>query len=46
MFHNLGGNGSHQIMQEISKFDQKINVTPNGMKKYIWLYARRELSFY
>ena len=30
MFHNLKGYDSHLIMQEIGKFDGKVNVTPNG----------------
>ena len=32
MFHNYGG---HLIMQELGKFDFKINVIPNGLEKYM-----------
>ena len=35
IFHNLSGYDSHFIMQEIGKFKQDINVTPNNMKKYM-----------
>ena len=34
IFHNLRGYESHLIMQEIDKFDVKINVLPNGLEKY------------
>ena len=34
-FHNLRVYDSHLIMQEISKFDVKISVVPNGLKKYV-----------
>ena len=33
IFHNLRGNDSHRIMQEIWKFNKVINVIPNNMKK-------------
>ena len=35
IFHNLRGYGSHLIMQEIGKFDVKVNVIPNGLEKYM-----------
>ena len=35
IFHNLKGFHSHLIMQEIGKFDVKISVILNGLKKYI-----------
>ena len=33
IFHNLRGYDSHLIMQEIGKFDVKIDVIPNGLEK-------------
>ena len=33
IFHKLRGCNSHLIMQEISKFDVKVNVIPNGLEK-------------
>ena len=33
MFHNLRDYGSHSIMQEITKFDVKVNFIPNGLEK-------------
>ena len=35
IFHNLRGYHSHLIMQEIRKFNLKINVIPNGLDKYM-----------
>ena len=35
VFHNLKNYDSHLIMQELGKFNLKINVTPNGLEKYI-----------
>ena len=32
IFHNLRGYDSHLIMQEINKFDVKLNVIPNGLE--------------
>ena len=34
VFHNLKNYDAHLIMQEISKFDFKINVIANGLEKY------------
>ena len=34
VFHNLINYDSHLIMQEIGKFNLKINVIPNGLEKY------------
>ena len=34
MFHNLKDYDTHLIMQELGKFDLKINVIPNGLEKY------------
>ena len=35
IFHNLKGYDSHLIIKEISKFDVKINVIPNGLERYM-----------
>ena len=43
-FHNLRGYGSHNILQEIGKFNQKINVIPNGIAKYM-AYHKINLAF-
>ena len=32
MFHDLKGYDSHSIMQEIDKFDVKVNVIPNELE--------------
>ena len=33
IFHNLRGYGSHLIINELNKFDEKISVIPNGLEK-------------
>ena len=35
IFHNLRGYDSHLIIKEISKFDVKVSVIPNGLEKYM-----------
>ena len=35
IFHNLKGDDSHLIFKELSKFDCKISVIPNGSEKYM-----------
>ena len=45
IFHNLKGYDSHSIMQEIGKFDVKINVIPNGLEKYIAFTFNKNLVF-
>ena len=35
VFHNLKAYDSHFIIQELSKFNLKINVIPNGLEKYM-----------
>ena len=34
VFHNLKNYYSHLIMQELGKFNLKINVIPNGLEKF------------
>ena len=45
VFHNLKDYDSHLIMQELGKFNLKINVTPNGLKKYMSFSINNKLSF-
>ena len=35
IFHNLRGYDSHLIIKEVSKFDVKVRVIPNGLEKYM-----------
>ena len=35
VFHNLRNYDSHLIMQELDKFNFKINIIPNGLEKYM-----------
>ena len=35
IFHNLRGYESHLIFNELDKSDEKINVIPNGLEKYM-----------
>ena len=45
VFHNLKDYDSHLIMQELGKFNLKINVTPNGLEKYMSFSINNKLSF-
>ena len=38
VFHNLKNYDSHLIMQELGKFNPKINVVTNGLEKYELYY--------
>ena len=44
IFHNLKNYDSHLIMQELGKFNLKINVTPNGIEKYMSFSINNKLS--
>ena len=35
IFHHLRGYDGHLILNELDKFDVKINVIPNGLEKYM-----------
>ena len=35
IFHNLRGYDSHLMFKELSRFDRKISVIPNGLEKYM-----------
>ena len=45
IFHNLRVYGSHIIMQEINRFDVKVNVIPNGLEKFTAFTITNNLSF-
>ena len=45
IFHNLRGYVSHLIMQEISKFDVKVGITPDGLEKYMAFTINKNLVF-
>ena len=45
LFHNLIGYDSHLIIKEISRFDIKISVIPNGSEKYMAFTINTNLIF-
>ena len=45
VFHNLKNYDVHLIMQELGKFDFKINVMPDGLKKYTCFNLDNKLVF-
>ena len=45
IFHNLRGYASHLIFKELSKFNVKISVTPNGLEKCMAFTINRNLVF-
>ena len=45
MLHNLRGFYSHHIMQEISKFEEKINVIPYSLEKHIEIMIGKIIVF-
>ena len=45
IFHNLRGYDSHLIIKEVSKFDVKVNVIPNGLEKYMAFRTNKYLVF-
>ena len=44
-FHNLENYDSHFIMQELGKFNLKINAIPNRLEKYMGFNINNKLSF-
>ena len=44
IFHNLKGYDSHLIFNELSKFDVKIEVIPNGLEKYMAYFLNKTYS--
>ena len=45
MFHNLRGYDSHLIIKEINNFDVVVDVTPNGLEKYMAFIVNRNIAF-
>ena len=45
ILHNLRGFYSHHIMQEISKFEEKINVIPYSLEKHIEIMIGKIIVF-
>ena len=45
VFDNLKNYDSQHIMQELGKFNLKINVIPNGLEKYMSFTINNKLSF-
>ena len=45
VFHNLKSYDSHLIMQELDKFNLKVNVISNGLEKYMSLSIINKLRF-
>ena len=45
VFHKLKNFDSHLIMQELGKFNLKINVIPNGLEMYMSFSINNKLSF-
>ena len=45
VFHNLKNYDSHVIIQELGKFNLKINVIPNRLEKYMSFIINNKLSF-
>ena len=44
VFYNLENSDSNLIMQELDKFNLKINIIPNGLEKYM-SFTGKKLSF-
>ena len=45
MCHNLKGYDSHLIFKELSRFNVKISVIPNGLEKYMAFTVNKNLVF-
>ena len=45
IFHDLKVYGFHLIIKEISKFNVKVSVIPNGLEKYMAFKTNRNLVF-
>ena len=45
IFHNLKGYDSHLIFKELSKFNCKISVIPNGLEKYMSFTLNKSIVF-
>ena len=45
VFHNLRGYDSHMLMQELGRFNKKINIIPNNMEKYMSFSVGTEYEY-
>ena len=45
VFHNLKNYDSHLIMQEMGKFNLKVNVIPSGLETYMIFSINEKLTF-
>ena len=45
IFHNLKDYDSHLILKELSKFNVKISVVPNGLEMYMAFTINRNIIF-
>ena len=45
IFHNLKGYDSHLIFKELSKFDCRVSVIPNGLEKYMSFTLNNNIVF-
>ena len=45
IFHNLRGYDTHLVFDDLKKFDLKIDVIPNGLKKYMAFILNKNLDF-
>ena len=45
IFHNLRGYDTHLVFENLKKFDVKIDVIPNGLKKYMAFILNKNLDF-
>ena len=45
VFYNLNNYDSHLVMQELGKFNLKLNVIPNELEKYMSFSINKKLSF-
>ena len=46
IFHSLRGYDSHSIFKELSKFNCKVSVIPNGFEKYMSFTLDKNIVFY
>ena len=45
MFHKLRGYNSHLIFKELTKFDYKVSVIPNGLEKHMSFTLDKNIVF-
>ena len=45
IFHNLRGYDSHLIFEELSKFNCRVSVIPNGLEKYMSFSLNKNIVF-